>query len=113
MKSVWTSGKRKKSNYELNNIKLNCERGELLLVSSLSDLKREENLEKFNHLSSYDFSSKVGINGDCHLFNAVLSDKDKFYKYYSDLNEEEILQKIKDDYTKEYNKLKNDLLLLL
>jgi len=102
MNAVWTSGKRKNTNYKLNNIKLYCEPSELILISSLSDLKREENLEKFNHLSSYDFSSKVGINGDCHLFNAVLSDKDKFYKYHSDLNEEEILQKIKDDEKENY-----------
>ena len=78
MKPTYTLGKRKNTNYKLNNIKLNCEPSELILISSLSDLKREENLEKFNHLSSYDFSSKVGINGDCHLFNTLKLDKNKF-----------------------------------
>ena len=78
MKPTWTSGKRKNSNYKLNNIKLNCEPSELILISSLSDLKREENLEKFNHLFSHDFTDKVGEYGECHLFNTLKLDKNKF-----------------------------------
>ena len=78
MKAVWTTGKRKKSNHKLYNIKLNCESGELIIVSSLSTLKREENLEKFNNLISNDFSQSVGGFGDCHLFSALKLDKDKF-----------------------------------
>jgi len=78
MKPTFTVGKRKNSNYKLNNIKLHCEPSELILISSLSDLKREENLEKFNHLSSHDFTNQVGEYGDCHLFNTLKLDKNKF-----------------------------------
>jgi len=46
MKAVFTSGKRKKTNIKLSNIKLNLEHGEQIIVSSLSDLMRKENLEK-------------------------------------------------------------------
>ena len=102
MKATWTSGKRKKSNYKLNNIKLNCEPGELVLVSSLSDLNRKENLEKFQYLSSHDFTEKVGIYGDCHLFNAVFSNKDEFFKKNSFLGEKGILEQIKEDANKNY-----------
>ena len=70
MKATFTSGKRKKSNYKLSNIKLNCEDDELIIISSLSNLKKKQNLEKFNNLSSHDFTEKVGGFGDCHLFNS-------------------------------------------
>ena len=42
MKPVFTSGKRKKTNIKLSNIKLNLERGEQIIVSSLSDLMRKK-----------------------------------------------------------------------
>ena len=42
MKAVWTSGKRKKTNIKISNIKLNWENGELIIVSSLTNLLREE-----------------------------------------------------------------------
>ncbi len=103
---------RAKSNYKLSNIKLNCETGEYLLISSLTDLKRKENLEKIKYFSSIDypdleppaasFSSALtddyGIPYyDCHLFNAVTSDK--FYKKHlvKFFGEEKILQEIKND----------------
>ena len=44
MKVVWTSGKRIKVKNKLSQVPLNCETGELILVSSLTDLKRKENL---------------------------------------------------------------------
>jgi len=70
MKPVWTLGKRK-SNYKLSRVNLYFEPGEeLIFISSLSTLKREANLEKFNNLSSHNFTDKVGIYGDCHLFNS-------------------------------------------
>ena len=70
MKPVWTLGKRK-SNYKLSRANLYFEPGEeLIFISSLSTLKRVANLEKFNNLSSHNFTDKVGIYGDCHLFNS-------------------------------------------
>ena len=80
MKATFTSGKRKKSNYKLSNIKLNCEDDELIIISSLSNLKKKQNLEKFNNLSSHDFSEKVGGFGDCHLFNSFKFDQSKLSK---------------------------------
>jgi|TARA_B100001971_G_C18140008_1_gene509856 hypothetical protein len=85
MKAVWTSGKIKKSNYKLSNIKLNCEPGELVLLCSLSDLKKKENLEKIKNFFSDDFPDRETKDhygarypyGDCHLFNAVPSDSKK------------------------------------
>ena len=80
MKATFTSGKRKKSNYKLSNIKLNCEDDELIIISSLSNLKKKQNLEKFNNLSSHDFTEKVGGFGDCHLFNSFKFDQSKLSK---------------------------------
>ena len=45
MKPVFTSEK-EKTKIKLSGINLNLERGEQIIVSSLSDLKRKENLEK-------------------------------------------------------------------
>jgi len=77
MKAVWTSGKRKKTNIKISNIKLNWENGELIIVSSLTNLLREENLERLKSLSGIDFNEKVGEFGGCHLFNSLPSDKDE------------------------------------
>ena len=80
-----SKGKIKKSNYKLSNIKLNCEPGELVLLCSLSDLKKKENLEKIKNFFSDDFPDRETKDhygarypyGDCHLFNAVPSDSKK------------------------------------
>ncbi|MDA9814097.1 hypothetical protein N9B95_03565 [Candidatus Pelagibacter sp.] len=110
MKAVWTSGKVKKSNYKLSNLKLNFEPGEILLLCSLSDLKKKENLDKVRNFFSKDFQDREAKDfygdrypyGDCHLFNAVVSnkfyEKHKMYGY----NKETVLQKIKDDEKNNY-----------
>ena len=110
MKAVWTSGKVKKSDYKLSNLKLNFEPGEILLLCSLSDLKKTENLDKIKNFfsnNSPDRETKDHYGnrypyGDCHLFNAVVSDK--FYEKQKMLgyNKESILQKIKNDEKNNY-----------
>ena len=77
MKAVWTSNKRKKTNIKISNIKLNWENGELIIVSSLTNLLKQENLERLKSLSGIEFNEKVGEFGDCHLFNSLPSDKDE------------------------------------
>ena len=86
MKPVFTSGKRKKSNIKLTDIKLNFERGEQIIVSSLSDLMRKENLEKLENFSFGDFSMNVGEFGGSYLFNAVISDQKNLRERFSYLN---------------------------
>ncbi len=108
MKVVWTSGEVKKSNYKLSNLKLNIEPGEILLLCCLNDLKKKENLDKIKTFFSKDFADReTGMgrryfHGDCHLFNAVVSDK--FYENIKKFgyNKESILQKIKDDEKNNY-----------
>ena len=102
MKAVFTSGKRKKSNIKLSNIKLNFERGEQLIVSSLSDLMRKENLEKLENFSFGDFSMNVGEFGGSYLFNAVISDQKKLRERFSYLNDNQIEKMIKDDEKENY-----------
>ena len=103
MKVVWTSGKRIKVKNKLSQVPLNCETGELILVSSLTDLKRKENLEKFKNLLSHDFTGKVGRYGDSHLFNALSSGefKKKIVRYGNRkpqiLSDTEFLRKIESD----------------
>ena len=60
MKAVWTSGKVKKSNYKLSNLKLNFEPGEILLLCSLKDLKKTENLDKIKNLTTQRKESEIG-----------------------------------------------------
>ncbi len=102
MKAVFTSGKRKKSNIKLSNIKLNFERGEQLIVSSLSDLMRKENLEKLENFSFGDFSMNVGEFGGSYLFNAVISDQKNLRERFSYLNDNQIEKMIKDDEKENY-----------
>ena len=103
MKIVWTSGKRIKAKNKLSHIPINCERGELILVSSLTDLKRRENLEKFKYLFSHDFTDKVGKFGDSHLFNALPTGefKKKIIRYGNGkpkvMSDREFLSRIETD----------------
>jgi len=96
MKAVFTSGKRKKTNIKLSNIKLNLEHGEQIIVSSLSDLMRKENLEKLENFSFGDFSMNVGEFGGSYLFNAVFDQK-YLRERFSYLNNNQIEKMIKDD----------------
>ena len=97
MKAVWTSGKRKKTNIKLGNIKLNLERGERIIVSSLSDLMRKENLEKLLNFSFINFSMNSGEFGGSYLFNAVISDEEKFKNTYFYLDNNKIQEMVKND----------------
>jgi len=101
MKAVFTSGKRKKTNIKLSNIKLNLEHGEQIIVSSLSDLMRKENLEKLENFSFGDFSMNVGEFGGSYLFNAVYDQK-YLRERYSYLNNNQIEKMIKDDEKENY-----------
>ena len=102
MKATFTSGKRKKTNIKLSDIKLNLERGEQIIVSSLSDLMRQENLEKLEYFSFGDFSMNVGEFGGSYLFNAVISDKKNLKDRSSYLNNNQIEKKIKNDEKENY-----------
>ena len=102
MKATFTSGKRKKTNIKLSDIKLNLERGEQIIVSSLSDLMRQENLEKLEYFSFGDFSMNVGEFGGSYLFNAVISDKKNLKDRFSYLNNNQIEKQIKNDEKENY-----------
>ena len=95
MKPFLTTGKKNKTNIKLGNIKLNVERGERIIVSSLSDLKRKENLEELENFSFIDFSLNTGEFGGSYLFNAVVSDKEKLKYRFIGLSEKKIEDKLK------------------
>ena len=87
MKPFLTTAKKNKTNIKLRNIKLNVERGERIIVSSLSDLKRKENLEELENFSFIDFSLNTGEFGGSYLFNAVVADKEKLKYRFIGLSE--------------------------
>lgn len=82
MKAVWTSKTNKKSIYKLTGIKLNCEPGEYVIISSLSGLKTN-NFESIIDFSAHEFTERVGEFGDCHLLTRI-SDENSFFLFDND-----------------------------